>query len=525
MPTLSLTGSPGSIGWLGSIGLTALTGLTGLTGLMVAALAGAALVLLLRRRRTDAAGAGRPRTVADLVRLRAEAAASEIPPAVAVPAPVEPAEFVPADEASMNIEPVDDVGAEPESGPAAAGPAAEPEVVPDPAATEAPTVASVPSRVPGSAGDTPWARAARMAGDDDSVWIPLAEAAPPAPAPLSLPSPVIAAVPPVADLPQTPVTDPPPDFWDDDWAGWVESDEVDGDDDGRGPARAGAHLPLTAAPAPATATTVAADPDMHAAPSDDDEVAAPPRARRSAEDTVATHVAADLALLRTFGFADPTLRPDNAPVLSVVPAGQGTTPVDGPGPAQSVHFRALARDGSGVVGAAVALLDDGGRECSTAISDTEGRGTLGAPRPGTYVVVSTAPHHQPGVVALTVSDAVSDAVVEAVVLLARSAALSGSVFGEGGPITGARLTLVQDGEIVDAVDSAADGTFRIGDLGAGEYGLSVVAAGCEPIAVVVDMADGADLQHDVELDPAGPSEKGLPICEDDRIDDLMIGRR
>jgi len=77
------------------------------------------------------------------------------------------------------------------------------------------------------------------------------------------------------------------------------------------------------------------------------------------------------------------------------------------------------------------------------------------------------------------------------------------VGGEDGPIAGARLALVQDGEIVDATESAADGTYRFTDLAAGEYGLSVAAHECEAVAFVLELADEADLRQDVELVPAG----------------------
>jgi hypothetical protein len=90
------------------------------------------------------------------------------------------------------------------------------------------------------------------------------------------------------------------------------------------------------------------------------------------------------------------------------------------------------------------------------------------------------------------------------VLIARSASVSGAVRGEDGPIAGARVPLVQDGEAVDAVDSGTDGTFRIGDIGAGAYGLSVAAAGCEPVATLLEVAEEADVRHDVELKPASP---------------------
>jgi hypothetical protein len=131
------------------------------------------------------------------------------------------------------------------------------------------------------------------------------------------------------------------------------------------------------------------------------------------------------------------------------------------------------------------------------------------------VIVSTAAGHQPGAVAITVAGSAT----EVDVLIARSASVSGSVHGEDGPIAGARVTLVQDGEAVDAVDTDAQGTYRIGDIGAGEYGLSVAAAGCEPVATLLDVAEEADVRHDVELKPATPVADS-DLVEDDAMSEL-----
>jgi hypothetical protein len=223
------------------------------------------------------------------------------------------------------------------------------------------------------------------------------------------------------------------------------------------------------------------------------------RSRLTPDERAAEQAAADLALLRTFGFADPGLRPDSAPVVAMERPGE-QEPAMAAGDAQPVRYRVVRRDGAVVGGATVTLLDDRGGDVAAGAADDEGRGVLVAPSPGGYVLVSTAPGHQPGAVAVTVSAAMA----ETDVLIARSASVSGSVHGEDGPIAGARVTLVQDGEAVDAVDTDADGAYRIGDIGAGAYGLSVAAPGCEPVATLLEVADEVDLRHDVELKPASP---------------------
>jgi hypothetical protein len=242
-----------------------------------------------------------------------------------------------------------------------------------------------------------------------------------------------------------------------------------------------------------------------------DQVPADGRPRRSPktpDERAAEQEAADLALLRTFGFADPGLRRDSAPVVAMAAPEEEPPPV-ATGDAQPVRYRVVRRDGAIVGGATVTLLDDRGGDVAAGTADAEGRGEVLAPAPGTYVLVSTAPGYQPGAVAITVDGMPTDADV----LLARSASVSGTVHGEDGPIAGARVTLVQDGEAVDAVDTDADGAYRIGDIGAGEYGLSVAAAGCEPVASVLEVAEEAEVHHDVELAPATPVS-----------DDAMSGR-
>jgi hypothetical protein len=253
-----------------------------------------------------------------------------------------------------------------------------------------------------------------------------------------------------------------------------------------------------------TATTPGADESPAAA--------APSRGRPSSVDRAAEQAAADLALLRTFGFADPGLRPDSAPVVSLVsPDGPASEPLVG-GASQPVRYHAVRRGGAPAGHVAVTLLDDRGRAVAGDTAGPDGRGEVVAPASGSFVLVCTAPGHQPGAVAITVADAPA----EAEVLLTRSGSLTGSVHGEDGPIEGARITLVQDGEIVDSVDTDHDGGYRIEDLGAGEYGLSVAAAGCEPVAILLEVPDETDLRHDVDLEPAGV-QAGYDRTDDDAV--------
>lgn len=216
----------------------------------------------------------------------------------------------------------------------------------------------------------------------------------------------------------------------------------------------------------------------------------------TAEYVTAEHAATDLALLRTFGPIEPDAGLDPTAVVALeAPAQPDVAPESGA--AQDLRVRTLRHDGTPVVDAAMALLDHRGREASSGRSDVRGAGELGVPHPGSYVLVATAPDHQPGAVALTVADAP----VDCDVLLVRSAVLVGIVTGEDEPIVGAEVTLVQDGDVVESTDTDAEGRFRIADLPAGEYVVSVAAAGCEPDVDLVCIPDEAEQVHDVDLVP------------------------
>ncbi len=531
-----------------------------------------------------------PRTVADLVRLRAAQAEPPSAPsrAVAVPEP-RPA----ADDPPAVVEPV-------------IGPPAAPA---DAAASCAPERKPAPARVSASADDTPWNRAARIAESDGIVWATdhdRPQCTDPAAGGTGRPEPVLRAVqlpafPP--ELVDTRSTVPPaapddrsgkePDRLDAEVqiggdpaaAGAVSPAEPSGTGSDAGAAAPPAAEPLPAAADPADAAdpAAAADADPAAAadaaadagvavagqtvsepvasaipesgpavagsavaesaagesvvaesggagsvgagsgsgsavPVPSGSVAAEPvtapesaRPRRSPAEAAAEQAAADLALLRTFGCVMPGTAEDEPSTVALEGVCcAAATAETRDGDAQPVAFRVVGRDGAGVPGAGVTLLDDRGREAAGSVADAGGGGTVLAPRPGSYVLVSSAAGHQPGAVAITVAGEP----VSADLLLARSASLSGTVHGEDGPVVGARLTLVQDGEIVDTAQSGPGGGYRMADLAAGEYGLSVTASECEPAAVLVDVPDETDARHDVELDPAGLKRPA---------DDMMIG--
>lgn len=557
----------------------------GLVGLVLVLLAAGVIVaLVVRQQRTAAAARGGPKTVADLVRLRSGAtdswpvretsAAARARAAAPAPVPAQPEREVrraaaatpaltavppgePAPGRSGAVEPVAEpvvravAAARRTAPPPPAEPAPDPapEPAPEPAGARPaePVQATPPTqlapRAPGPdlvGDDTPWHRAALMAAGDGGAgtWQP---PAPVAPVPM-IADPVAPAalrlVPPVTPDDPTPST----------LTGWADWSELDAEEAEAQGARSAAQTPVAqtpvAHPASEPGEPAAVEPpaeraaeatDLPTGPTIDPtidpivdteaeaEPVARPLGRRTPAERAAEQAEADMALLRTFGFGDPSARPDTAPVVSMVrpdPA-EGTT--NGNGKAQPVRFRVVRRDGVTVADAVVTLLDDRGVEVAGRTAGTDGRGEVMAPAAGSFVLVATAPGHQPGVVAVTVGDTPT----ETDVLLVRSASVSGTVSGEDGPITGARVTLVQGGEVVDAVVTDADGAYRIEEIGSGEYGLSVAAAGCVPAADFVEVPDEADLRHDVVLSPASPVATRYDDAADlDPADDgMMTGQR
>jgi hypothetical protein len=533
-------------------------------GLLVLVLIVAAgIALLARSQRRSPRGPEQPRTVADLVRMREAAAEAGTvagpdaspaePPApteVATPEAVATPEGEPGSAVAESPQPVES----PE--PVKSGEPFDAEAeVPQAPAAEAPQSAagheSADAGAPASLQDTPWARAARMA-DPLGEWTASARAAReregtsgPRQAPREVPKSATREKDPhdtttVTHLPQGFGQVPPEELDDDETvqigrpAGAEVGAQAPSDTDDSVTVKFTGPLAARLAAEPVSRPpTAEPSPDEPTAPVDPtasavcgtaiarSTVAVAPvptpgriagRVRRSPADTAAEQAAADLALLRTFGVAGPgrTAAADDTEVEL-----EGCSPDDAEpcgGTAQPVAFRVVDRDGRGLAGASVTLLDDHGREISGTAADENGAGRLTARRPGGYMLVTAADGYQPGAATI----AVADAPVDTEIPLTRSASIAGSVCGEDGPIVGARLVLVQDGEIVDTADSGVDGAYMFADLAAGEYGLSVTASECEPAALVLRLADETDLRHDVDLDPVG-----LPAG--DATGDVMIG--
>jgi hypothetical protein len=210
---------------------------------------------------------------------------------------------------------------------------------------------------------------------------------------------------------------------------------------------------------------------------------------------------------------EPPAAPDDEPVMAPVPRVVGTpvpdddvvvllpptssfpvVPPAASGSPQPVWFRVVRRDGEPVPAAVVALLDDRGREVDTTKTATDGGGELRTPHGGRFLMVVSSDGYQPRAALLTVDEEP----VELALLLPRSASVSGSVRAGGEAVRDARVVVRQDHDVVDEALTAGDGHYKFDDLAEGTY--TVAAAGRRGDTVArVSLTEGADVQVDLDL--------------------------
>ena len=178
----------------------------------------------------------------------------------------------------------------------------------------------------------------------------------------------------------------------------------------------------------------------------------------------------------------------------------------------AVSGRVRTADGGSITGAAVTLADLSGRQVAVAQTDTAGQYRLGAPGAGSYLVIVSAPGHQPTASVL----AAPGAGTSHDIVLRGGSSLAGTVRagGSGQLVSGATVTVANGrGEIAGAVTTGADGSYRLSQLTEGQYTLVVAAAAYPPLAVQVSVEEGELVQHDVEL-PASGAVAGTVLTAD-----------
>lgn len=148
--------------------------------------------------------------------------------------------------------------------------------------------------------------------------------------------------------------------------------------------------------------------------------------------------------------------------------------------------------------AAVTLVDSSGLQIARNATDHTGAFTLWAPGPGGYVLIASAPAHQPE--AATVN--VSTDPVRLDLMLSGASGLSGVVRAErtGVPIMDAVVTLTDlRGEVFDSRMSGSGGEYAFPSLAPGTYTVAVNARSYRPTALTVMVSDAMATTQDVEL--------------------------
>lgn len=201
---------------------------------------------------------------------------------------------------------------------------------------------------------------------------------------------------------------------------------------------------------------------------------------------------------------------------STGPVGGGNSPVE-----RTISGRIRRSDSSSVAGAALTLIDQGGKQVSRGTGHDDGGYTIGAPGRGSYVLIVSADGHQPQASSLVVGD-------DPVTLdftLAGSAELVGvvRVSGHDGPASDVTVTLTDGrGEVVDAYTTGSDGAYRFAGVGSGRYTLVASGPRMRPVAEPVTVPESGVAQHDVKITGAVALEGVARNTHEQPIPDARI---
>lgn len=208
--------------------------------------------------------------------------------------------------------------------------------------------------------------------------------------------------------------------------------------------------------------------------------------------------------------------PDSIPVEEFALAGApATNGRNGSGPAHSVSAQTrpadpsgrpiqgrVGREGGGIVtGVVLTLIDPRGQQVSRTSAAADGEFAIDAPKQGSYVLIASAPGHQPA--ALSVLVGARPRRVE--ITLPSSGELIGTVrrAGSGVPIAEATVTLTNTrGEVVGAAVSDENGAYTCG-VTPGVHTVVAVAANMRPGASTLTVPESGMLSYDIELEPTG----------------------
>jgi EmrB/QacA subfamily drug resistance transporter len=161
-----------------------------------------------------------------------------------------------------------------------------------------------------------------------------------------------------------------------------------------------------------------------------------------------------------------------------------------------IRGRVLTASGQPVERAAVTLIDPNGQQLGRATATQDGLYAVGTPGSGSYVLVGSAPGHQPQVTTLTMDEGP----VDFDLVLEGTGGLSGTVTSAGSGAGGV-LVVATDvyGEVADSAITDTDGFYSLAALVPGTYTVTVSGAGHQPTAQPVVVEGTTPTRYDAEL--------------------------
>jgi protocatechuate 3,4-dioxygenase beta subunit len=183
--------------------------------------------------------------------------------------------------------------------------------------------------------------------------------------------------------------------------------------------------------------------------------------------------------------------------------------------------RVQHQDGQPVPYATLTLIDPRGQQVSRTTGDPDGDYLIDAPEAGNYVLIVSAPGHQPSATGV----AIGWTPRHVDVLLRGAGELSGAVrsAATGEPVPGTIVTLTDEhGEVVGSAVSSTDGAYACHGVVPGTYTLVALAKHMRPGAATLTVPGSGVLHHDIALAPQAVLA-GSVLAEDNRpVHDAQI---
>ncbi len=244
-------------------------------------------------------------------------------------------------------------------------------------------------------------------------------------------------------------------------------------------------------------------------------------ARLTAEPGVPETVMAAAPETREFAtvgaHAEPPREGGGSPARSVPVYGPAASSAGFGDHGARVRGRVRGGEGAPVSGAALTLIDLGGRQVDRATTGVDGSYGLTAPGAGPYMLITAADGHQPQAATVVVGDRP----LGYDVTLSGTAGLAGVVrsAATGARVQGAMVVVTDaHGEVIASAETGPDGEFHFEDLVMGTFVVAVNAGGHRPGVLPVDLGGHGTTRCEVRL-PAGARVHGTVRAG---TDDLLL---